>query len=57
MGCIEAALEGSEVKRSRKQIFNQIVLQGLVSDRKTLHKKPLKKKEVGDVADVVGVVA
>lgn len=48
VGCIEAAFEGSEVRRSRKQILNQIVRQGLVSDRKSLHKKAPKKKVVSN---------
>ena len=46
IGCIVAALEGGEVKRSRKQIINQLVKQELVEDRKQLYKKSTKKKKV-----------
>lgn len=46
VSCILAALEGGEVKRSRKHIINQLVRQELVEDRKLLHKKSVKKKKV-----------
>ena len=46
VGCLEAALEGSEVKRSRKQIANQLVKQCLVMDRKELHRKQPRKVKV-----------
>ena len=45
VGCLEAALEGSEVKRSRKQIANQLVKQCLVMDRKELHRKTTKESK------------
>ena len=51
--CIMAALEGGEVKRSRKQIVNQLVHLELVEDRKSLLKKPPRKKIVGHVATVI----
>ena len=47
MGCLEAALEGAEVKRNHKQIANQLVKQGLVGDRKELHRKAPRKRKVG----------
>ena len=46
VSCIMAALEGGEVKRTRKQIINQLVRQELVEDRKKLYKKAAKKKTV-----------
>jgi hypothetical protein len=49
VSCIMAALEGGEVKRSRKQIVNQLVRQELVEDRKSLQKKPAPKKTVSHV--------
>lgn len=48
VGCLEAALEGSEVRRSRKQISSQLVKQCLVMDRRKLHRKE-KKTKVGQV--------
>lgn len=45
VGCIQAALKG-DTSRSRKQILNQIMKQGLASDRKILHKKAKKTKKV-----------
>ena len=41
-----AGLEGGEVKRTRKQVINQLVRQELVDDRKKLYKKTTKKKMV-----------
>ncbi len=49
VSCIMAALEGGEVKRSRKQIVNQLVRQELVEDRKSLQKKPAPKKTVSHI--------
>ena len=46
VSCIMAGLEGGEVKRTRKQIINQLVRQELVEDRKKLYKKTTKKKTV-----------
>ena len=43
-----AALERGEMKRTRKQIVNQLVHMELVEDRKLLLKKPPKKKKVTD---------
>ena len=45
VGCIQAALHG-DVSRSRKQVINQIMKQGLASDRKRLHKNVKKMKKV-----------
>ena len=53
VSCIMAALEGGEVKRSRKQIVNQLVRLELVEDRKSLLKKPPRKKMVSHVATVI----
>jgi len=53
VGCIEAALEGSEVRRSRKQILNQIVGQGLASERRRLYKKAPKKTTVRERVQAV----
>ena len=44
-----AGLAGGEVKRTRKQVINQLVRQELVEDRKQLSKKPTKKKKVHSV--------
>ena len=44
VGCLEAALEGSEVSRGRRQISNQLVKQCLVLDRKQLHCKQSSRK-------------
>ena len=53
VSCIMAALEGGgEIKRSRKQIVNQLVRLELVEDRKSLLKKPPRKKMVSHVATV-----
>ena len=49
VSCIMAALEGGEVKRSRKQIVNQLVRQELVEDRRSLQKKPAPKKTVSHI--------
>ena len=43
-----AALEHGEVKRTRRQIVNQLVHQELVEDRRLLLKKAPKKKKVID---------
>lgn len=48
VSCIMAALEHGEVKRTRRQIVNQLVHQELVEDRRLLVKKPPKKKKVID---------
>ena len=48
-----AGLAGGEVKRTRKQVINQLVRQELVEDRKQLSKKPTKKKKVhSDCVDI-----
>ena len=47
------ALEGGEVKRSRKQIVTQLVRQELVEDRKSLLKKPAKKKMVSHILPAI----
>ena len=48
VSCIMAALENGEVKRTRRQIVNQLVHQELVEDKRLLLKKPSKKKKVVD---------
>ena len=56
VSCIMAALEGGEVKRSRKQIVNQLVRQELVADRKSLQKKPAPKKTVSHILILLDII-
>lgn len=56
IGCLEAALEGSGINRSRKQIVNQLMKQCLVDDRKQVYKKAPNKKKVSNCLEWAGGV-